>query len=171
MYGQSEATARICYLPYDKIIEKRGSVGIAVNGGKISISQGEIIYEGKNIYKGYAYDATDLTELENIERLYTGDLGYLDEDGYLYITGRKARFIKLPGKRLSLDDCERQLLNYGYECAIVQRDDKMKIYSVGECSKKEISQILGLSAIYFDLIPLQELPRTRNGKIHYAKLF
>lgn len=171
MYGQSEATARISYLPYNKINEKRGSVGLAVIGGKISIEHGEIIYEGKNIFKGYAYSAPDLTELEYIDRLHTGDLGYLDEDGYLYITGRKSRFIKLPGKRLSLDDCERQLLNSGYECAIVQIDDKMRIYIVGECSKKEISKILGLSAIYFDLFPVQELPRTINGKIHYAKLY
>ncbi len=170
MYGQSEATARISYLPYNKIVEKRGSVGIAVSGGKISISQGEIIYEGENIFKGYAYSATDLTELEDIDRLHTGDLGYLDEDGYLYITGRKSRFIKLPGKRLSLDDCERQLTNCGYECAIVQIDDRMKIYVVGDCAKKELSQILGLSNIYFDIISVTELPRTINGKIHYAKL-
>lgn len=170
MYGQSEATARISYLPYNKITEKRGSVGLAVSGGKISINQGEIIYEGNNIFKGYAYGVNDLTELEKIDILHTGDLGYLDRDGYLYITGRKSRFIKLPGKRLSLDDCEKQLINSGYECAIVQIDDKMKIYVVGDCTKKELSHILGLSTIYFDLIPIQELPRTINGKIHYAKL-
>ena len=170
MYGQSEATARISYLPYNMITEKCGSVGLAVSGGKISIDQGEIIYEGNNIFKGYAYGVNDLTELEKIDKLHTGDLGYLDRDGYLYITGRKSRFIKLPGKRLSLDDCEKQLINCGYECAIVQIDDKMKIYVVGDCTKKELSQILGLSTIYFDLIPVQELPRTINGKIHYAKL-
>ena len=171
MYGQSEATARISYLPYNKIREKCGSVGIAVDGGKLSVDQNEIIYEGNNIYRGYAYSANDLTKLEDIGKLHTGDLGYLDDEGYLYITGRKSRFIKLPGKRLSLDDCERQLTNYGYECAIVQIDDKMKIYVVGNCSKKEVSQILGLSSIYFDLFYVQELTRTINGKIHYAKLF
>ena len=105
--------------------KKIGSVGIPIAGGKIYLisdkstndKKGEIIYEGKNVSLGYAKNFKDLTkENENKGILKTGDLAVKDSDGYLYITGRKSRDIKLFGHRISLDEVEQILFKKGYNC-------------------------------------------------------
>ena len=84
MYGQTEATARISYLPPSLALEKAGCVGKAIPGGKIWISEDdEVCYQGNNVCLGYAKSYRDLKkEDENNGVLYTGDIGYL-EDGLL----------------------------------------------------------------------------------------
>ena len=70
--------------------------------------EGELIFEGENVSMGYALDHKDLLKGDsNNGMLKTGDIGYKDADGYFYITGRKSRFIKINGIRLSLDDAEK----------------------------------------------------------------
>ena len=82
------------------ISQKIGSVGKVVSGEKLSInkSNNEIIYEGLNIFKGYSKNRGDLSKLNHISKLYTGDKGYLDNEKFLYITGRINREIKIYGK-------------------------------------------------------------------------
>ena len=66
---------------------------------------GEIVFYGENVSLGYADCLEDLKLQDtNQGRLQTGDIGYQDEDGYFYITGRKNRFVKICGKRMSLDE-------------------------------------------------------------------
>ena len=92
MYGQVEATSRISYVPFDKLNEKFESAGKAIPGGKLSInlSDKEIIYEGQNVCLGYAKSYRDLSKGdENKGKIGTGDIGSIDPDGYLFITGRK----------------------------------------------------------------------------------
>ena len=121
MYGQTEATARMSYVPSDMLSSKLGSIGIAIPGGKFSLkidngesfdpgAEGEIVYRGANVMLGYATKKEDLSrgdELKGI--LVTGDLAKVDEDGYLYVTGRIKRFIKITGLRVNLDDVEKRL--------------------------------------------------------------
>ena len=134
MYGQTEATARIAVMPYgiagSALREKTGSVGKVIPGGKISISDkssdnsGRIIYYGDNVMMGYAYGRKCLAKDDESGRvLDTGDYGYVDEDGFLYIKGRKDRYIKYAGKRIELDELECELekefrteveVNYSY---------------------------------------------------------
>lgn len=119
MYGQTEATARISYLPYKECLNKTGSIGIAIPDGKLSIwdeageevkeanVQGELVYKGKNVTLGYAKSMEDLKNGD--ERggiLRTGDMGYFDEDGYFYVCGRRDRYRKIYGNRVSLDEIE-----------------------------------------------------------------
>ena len=105
MYGQTEATARMGYLPWKKAIEKYGSMGIAIPGGKLWLKDiqgnkiiqpdiiGELVYEGKNVTLGYAICKEDLKkEDERYGVLETGDMAKMDEEGYFYIVGRKKRF-------------------------------------------------------------------------------
>lgn len=122
MYGQTEATARISYRPYEDMNRKMGSIGIAIPGGSMWLenqkgdivnkpyNNGEIIYKGENVSMGYAYNYTDLVK-GNTNRgvLHTGDIGYIDEDGYFYILDRCDGSIKVNGKRLDLKDMERML--------------------------------------------------------------
>ena len=134
MYGQTEATARIAVMPYgiagSVLREKTGSVGKVIPGGNISISDkssdnsGRIIYYGDNVMMGYAYGRKCLAKDDESGRvLDTGDYGYVDEDGFLYIKGRKDRYIKYAGKRIELDELECELekefrtevdVNYSY---------------------------------------------------------
>ncbi|GAB3865821.1 hypothetical protein GCM10027610_116700 [Dactylosporangium cerinum] len=120
MYGQTEAAPRLTTLPADRLAEKLGSVGPAVPGGRLTVRLedgtettepgvvGEVLYRGPNVMMGYAETAADLARGdEQGGLLETGDLGHLDEEGYLFIDGRLKRFGKVFGVRLNLDDIER----------------------------------------------------------------
>ena len=118
MYGQTEATSRMTYLPYKNLKSKIDSVGIPIPGGKFFLrneknensNKGEVVYKGKNVSMGYAESLKDLKKGdENKGTLSTGDLAKLDSDGYLYIIGRKSRSIKLFGHRVNLHDLEELL--------------------------------------------------------------
>ena len=104
MYGQTEATARISYLPSGSLPHKEGSVGIAIPGGNIEIHDensipqihtevGELIYSGENVALGYAECGEDLKKGDEFNGvLHTGDIARKDEDGFVYIVGRQKRF-------------------------------------------------------------------------------
>ncbi len=116
MYGQTEATARISYVPAEKLSQKIGSIGIPIPGGEVKIINdgievtrpneiGEIVYKGNNVMMGYAENRKDLSKGDELNGvLFTGDLGYKDEDEFLYVTGRLKRFIKIFGLRVNLDE-------------------------------------------------------------------
>lgn len=112
MYGQTEACARISYVPANRLKDKIGSIGVAIPRGRLSLSPSndELVYEGPNVMLGYAERRDDLARGDELQgRLLTGDLGRVDEEGFFYITGRLKRFIKVSGNRIGLDDVERAL--------------------------------------------------------------
>lgn len=122
MYGQCEATARMGYLPAEKSLEKYGSMGIAIPGGKFKLIDvngnditephvtGELVYYGSNVTLGYAECGQDLIKGdERFGELCTGDMAQFDEDGYYYIVGRKKRFLKIYGNRVNLDEVDRMI--------------------------------------------------------------
>ncbi len=188
MYGQTEATARMSYLPFNNSSEKFESIGIPIPGGKFSLIdlierkeikqaniQGELIYEGTNVSLGYAENISDLQKGdENCGKLYTGDLAYMDEDGYYFITGRIKRFIKIFGNRVNLDDVEQIILNNNIECACDGIDDKMIVFTTSENKSKEIIYLLTsklkLSSRAFEVRYISEIPKNSAGKVLYKKL-
>lgn len=113
MYGQTEATARLTCLPSEKFNSKLGSVGRSIDGVlTIDPSTLEIIYEGPNVFAGYATVSNDLLVLDKPHVLHTGDTGRMDEEGYLWVTNRLNRIAKINSQRVSLDDLEQQLTAY-----------------------------------------------------------
>ena len=117
MYGQTEATARISYLPCEYAQTKVGSVGIPIPGGKMWLEDsegnqidsagvaGELVYQGDNVTLGYAEDYLDLAKGdENNGLLRTGDIAKYDDDGFFTIVGRAKRFLKMYGNRINLDE-------------------------------------------------------------------
>ncbi len=187
MYGQTEATARMSYLPWDQAEEKCGSVGIAVPGGRFeliddqgniiqtSYADGELIYYGANVSMGYAECAEDLFKGdENQGRLATGDIARRDEDGFYYITGRKKRFVKIWGNRCNLDQIEQLVKTLTTPCACVGVDDLVTIFVTSENLEQDIKQLLtaktGLNSRAFDVRMIDAIPVTESGKIDYATL-
>ncbi|NLP51238.1 AMP-binding protein [Bacillus sp. RO1] len=184
MYGQTEATARMAYLPWEKNLEKVGSIGIAIPGGELILQddsgnqitepnvKGELIYKGPNVSLGYAESVFDLSkEDENNGILRTGDLAYFDQDGYFYISGRIKRMIKLYGSRISLDEVEGFLSEHGHDCISAGTDDQMYIYTLkddGVPIKKIIKEKLNLKGM--KIIRIEEIPRNQYGKILYSEL-
>lgn len=189
MYGQTEATARMSYLPYQKSLGKYGSMGIAIPGGKFylqdldgsRISQpnvaGELIYEGPNVTLGYAECIQDLAKGDERNGvLETGDIAQFDEDGYYYIVGRLKRFLKIYGNRVNLDECERMVQERfeRLECACVGKDDQMKIYITEENFMDDVKEFIikktGLNKRAFEVFYVNEIPKNESGKKQYQLL-
>ena len=186
MYGQTEATARMSWLPPERVLSKLGSIGVAIPGGAFELRDaeghvieidnvsGELVYHGCNVSMGYAENREDLAkEDENAGILLTGDMAKRDEDGYYYIVGRKKRFLKMFGNRVNLDEMEDIFSRRGYEIACVGEDDRMVVFSTGEDTDGLRSQLASETKLYpkaFDVRYMSELPRTSSGKLDYASL-
>jgi len=187
MYGQTEATARMSYLPWNYALSKAGSMGIAIPGGEFHLidnnnsvikdyeTAGELIYKGDNVTLGYAESCYDLIKGdENFGILHTGDMAKRDENGFYYIVGRKKRFLKIFGNRINLDEVETLLKNKGYECICTGIDDMLSIYTTNENIELElakfISNQIGINLVAFNVTYIKEIPRNDAGKILYSAL-
>ena len=179
MYGQTEATARMSYLPREYAGIKAGSIGIPIPGGKFDIVQGELVYKGKNVTLGYAEKREDLAKGDERHGvLYTGDMARVDGEGFYYITGRKKRFIKILGKRINLDEVEQILKEEYPEITAVctGKDDHLNIFvekreKIQEAELLDfISGSLHMNESSFHLIRLERFPVNESGKIRYSEL-
>ena len=189
MYGQTEATARMSYLPYDKSLEKYGSVGIAIPGGRFALidvdgneieeaeKTGELVYVGDNVTLGYALTVEDLLKGdERNGRLETGDMAKRDKDGYYYIVGRKKRFLKLYGSRVNLDEVDG-LVKKNYpdlDVASTGDDSAMVLFITDEDKCKEVRKfLLDITHINPKAVKvkyIEEIPRSEAGKVMYKDL-
>jgi acyl-CoA synthetase (AMP-forming)/AMP-acid ligase II len=188
MYGQTEASPRMTCLPPDRLPEKVGSVGPALPGGRLGIrvgdaigygpgEEGEVVYCGPNVMMGYASERADLASGDVMDGvLPTGDIGHLDEERYLWLTGRSKRIAKLFGVRVSLDDIE-SLFHPCAPVAAVAAEDKLVIHheqpdeSVVKQCRSAAAKALRVppSAIQTSFHP-GGLPTHSNGKIDYRSL-
>ena len=185
MYGQAEATTRISYLPYKNVLKKIGSIGVPIDGGRMSLvnnnkivrkknSIGEIVYEGKNVCMGYASGKSDINKNDEWNgKIFTGDLAKQDNDGYYFIVGRKKRFTKIYGKNINLDEIEN-LIKLKFDTsdsAVISKGNKIVIYtSVKKLIKKifiYITKVFDLNINSFEVIFLKKIPKLSNGKNNY----
>lgn len=189
MYGQTEATARMSTFFLDQHPDKLDSVGRAVPGGVFQIKNGDhtgagdIYYRGANVCLGYVMERADLSENAAIWRqsaglLDTGDVGRLDDEGYLYITGRKKRFIKCNGVRISLDELERSIENrwkVPVVCIAKVSNEQLTLFirteDFGNLDRVELEgylRQLGITKGQCQVRKVREFPYCDNGKIDYA---
>ena len=179
MYGQTEATARISYVPFEKLDQKIGSIGVAIPNGSLDVEAetGELVYRGPNVMLGYAECVEDLAKGDECGGvLKTGDLARKDADGFFYITGRLKRFLKLFGKRFNLDEVEQIVQRrFGFPVACFGRDDLLMIAI--ESREENVASVITMVRETFslpkDAIQVQavaNLPRTARGKMDYQSL-
>ena len=188
MYGAAEATSRMGYLPPERALDKVGSMGIAIPGGSFELVEGELVYTGDNVTLGYAETAADLAKGdERGGRYVTGDMARVDEEGFYYIIGRKKRFLKIFGNRVSLDETERMIKGAfpDIDCACVGTDDHMRIYlhpANQAISNQTIKQLLDavhqfvsektrLNPSAFEVVEIDKIPKNASGKTLYTQLF
>lgn len=197
MYGQTEATARMAYLKPVDVLKFPESIGSEIPGGCLSLIDenntlinetetiGELVYKGPNVMMGYAVDYNNLSIASELDELKTGDLAYRNVEGLYFITGRKSRFLKIFGMRVSLSDIEQSLKNEAYEVVCSGQDDCLTILVVfnGHHAKsKQIKQIEDEIKrfiherfnIHPDVVKVtadQSIPLNDNGKIDYKKVY
>ena len=187
MYGQTEATARMSYLPFENAMEKCASIGVAIPRGKFAIIDvngnvieesdvdGELVYMGPNVSLGYAECRADLAKGdENHGVLHTGDVARRDADGFYYITGRLKRFVKVWGNRCNLDAIEQMVKAITTDCACAGVDDKITVFVIEQGLEDKIVKLLmektGLNSKAFEVRVTASIPKSSSGKIQYAEL-
>ena len=188
MYGAAEATSRMGYLPPEKAVEKKGSMGIPIPGGKFTLidaegkeitapfTTGELVYEGRNVTLGYAERGEDLIRGdERHGRLETGDMAQFDDDGYYYIVGRKKRFLKIYGNRVNLDEIDRMVkTEFGIEAASAGKDDHLYLFVTDPAMAEPVREfVIGktkLNPAAFKAVTLDEIPKNDAGKTLYSEL-
>lgn len=186
-FGTSETSARMALLDPELALKKIGSVGKAIPNGELFLLDevmnedgtvtGELGYRGPNVTMGYALCKEDLRKDDEFGGEYhTGDIAKRDADGFYFIIGRKGRFLKLFGLRISLDETERilktQYPNADFVCT--GDDRRMNIFTTDKELKDQISSFISgktnLHNSAFKVFVIDKVPRNDYGKIKFAVL-
>lgn len=187
MYGQTEATARIAWVPPDRLADKLGSAGVAIPGGHLRIESpdgaeagspptGEVIYEGPNVMLGYAERRGDLQAGDQLQGvLRTGDIGYLDDEGFLFLTGRSKRIAKVFGLRINLDEVELMLRESGPAAVIASDEVIWGFCAFGSDAsvlelREALSRRLRIHRSALLLRHVDQIPVTASGKVDYREV-
>lgn len=194
MYGQTEATARLSYLPPQEIERRRGSIGRGIPGVTLRVLNnaeqevapgevGELVATGQNITKGYWNDPVATAEKYRDNALRTGDLATIDADGFVYIVDRLGDFIKSWGFRVSSHEVEDAALQVDGVVAAaavgVPDEDAGEAIALFVVSSESVTDGEILRELRGRLPkhmlprwvqPLPELPLNANGKPLKAKL-
>lgn len=180
MYGQTEATARMAYLPPTLATSHPNAIGVAVPHGSLSIESpdedgvGELVYRGPNVMLGYAEEPADLALGATIDALHTGDLARVNREGLFEVVGRQSRFVKMFGLRIDLDRVERLLAEHGVIAMCAGDDDELILAIEDAAHARSVSRLvgdhLGLPHSRIHVLELDELPRLSNGKPDYATI-
>jgi long-chain acyl-CoA synthetase len=196
MYGQTEASARLSYLPPADIYRKSGSVGTAIPGVTLEVvdengqpvkhgETGEIVASGENIMMGYWGRPEESEKTLRGGKLHTGDMATVDEDGYIYIISRKTEMIKSGAHRIAPREIEEVLLkdHNVFETAVVGRPDAIlgeSICAFVVLKDGQTSSTQELLRLCHDNLPqykmpreiffVNSLPKTENMKVKKAEL-
>ncbi len=197
MYGQTEASARLSYLPPADLERKLGSAGIAIPGVELRVMDGdgeelprgqvgEIVARGPNIMAGYWQDPEATARALRPEGLRTGDLARMDEEGFLFIQGRESEMIKSGAHRVGPQEIEAAVARHPgvQECAVVGVPDDLlgeaiAAFVVPAEGAEPLSTRALLATCHRHLprfkMPahvrvVSSLPRTPSGKVRKAAL-
>jgi acyl-CoA synthetase (AMP-forming)/AMP-acid ligase II len=192
MYGQTEATARLSTLPPERLTDKLGSAGLPLdnlviqirddNGQVLPTGQtGEIWAQGPSICRGYLDDNVESARKFVDGWLRTEDVGSLDEEGYIWIKGRKGDFLKMRGVRVSYSEVEAKVSHIPgvFECAAgsvphIEAGEALAIYIVPEAGAEDVCELVRRSLpphwTCESVKLVKEIPKTSNGKIARPQL-
>jgi hypothetical protein len=180
MYGQTEATARMAYLPPAVARRRPDAVGVAIPGGELEVraaadlppGAGELVYRGPNVMLGYALEPADLAAGATIDELRTGDIARFDaDDGVFEIIGRRTRFVKPFGLRIDLDHVERTLAATWPDIAVAGDDDHLVVvvphadpHARGPAVRRAVADLTGLPPGVVAVVAAA-VPTTASGKV------
>jgi acyl-CoA synthetase (AMP-forming)/AMP-acid ligase II len=179
MYGQTEATARMAYLPPALASTHPDAIGVPIPGGELRVdapdgSVGELVYRGPNVMLGYATGWADLAAGATLDELRTGDLARRDPaTGLVTIVGRRSRFVKPFGLRIDLDGLQRDVATeIGLTEVLVAGDDhRLAVVAPGadpEAVRDWMARRTGLPRAVIAVDADGAVPRTATGKPDYA---
>jgi long-chain acyl-CoA synthetase len=191
MYGQTEATARLTYLDPHDLSRKPGSIGKPIPGVEIELikdngtpaekgEEGEIVVRGENVMAGYWNNPEETKKVLRGDKLFTGDIGRMDEDGYFYIVGRRSDMIKSGAHRISPKEIEEVILEMKeiHEVTVVGIVDEILGESIKafiilkdgfDMDTKTVQRFCRKKLAPFkipkEIVFTREFPKTRSGKI------
>ena len=186
MYGQTEASPRMAYLPPQDAELHADCVGRPINGGSFAVRgesgqpvvgtdvEGDLIYSGPNVMMGYARTQADLALAKDTFELATGDVAQFTSNGFIKIVGRSARFAKIFGLRISLDQLDAMLRDEGFAAYAVSVEDRLVLLMQDMSASAETRQLvanaykLPLHAI--EVAPLSDVPTLPSGKVDFKTL-
>lgn len=197
MYGQTEATARLSYLPPERLPAKIGSIGCGIPGVQLRVINdagqdvcpgevGEIVARGANVARGYWHASEETAATFRGGELRTGDLATVDADGFIYVVDRSKDFLKCGGERVSCRALEDELLAFDelLEAAVIAVADDVlgeapKAFIVPQFQDHDglekrltafLKSRLPAHLVPRQLVVLPALPKNSAGKVLKAKL-
>jgi acyl-CoA synthetase (AMP-forming)/AMP-acid ligase II len=195
MYGQTEASARLSYLPPAMLERKLGSIGIGIPGVELKVAgedgqelpageTGELLARGQNVMLGYADDPEATKEAIVDGWLRTGDMAWRDQDGYFFIVSRKSDFIKSASYRVSPGEIEEVIAGWGgiEDAAVIGVEDQLLGEAICACVvcpperfdaeaiRRHCQERLPTYKVPRWVVLEPEIPRTASGKKQYFKL-
>jgi len=196
MYGQTEATARLAYLPPARAWDKAGSVGIAIPGVELAVvdddgrqlptgEMGNLVARGDNVTNGYVDEPEATAEILRDGWLWTGDLARMDDEGYVTLGGRRKEILKVNGHRVSVVEMEHVLAGHPAvaDVAVLGVPDPLAgdvpvaliVLKPGEAPTDDDLRAYCRAALRPAAVPVRYLrvdavPRGPNGKILRAEL-
>jgi long-chain acyl-CoA synthetase len=194
MYGQTEATARLTYLPPERLHDKPGSVGIPIADVELAVLRdgrtaahsevGEVCARGPNVMLGYWQDAEATARTLQDGWLHTGDLGHRDTEGYLYLDGRQSEVINTGAYRVSPEEIEEviaalpgvsevgvtaiedEILGHAIKAVVVASDGALEAKSVQAHCRAHLAAYKVPKVVEF----ATALPRSGSGKLQRSRL-
>lgn len=178
MYGATEATARMAYLPPDLARTRANAIGRPIPGGSFSIEAvdgwhagtGELVFRGPNVMMGYARGPQDLMLGASLDELRTGDIARRGSDGLYEIIGRRSRFVKMYGLRIDLQQVETTLRERGVHALCTTHDDHLAVAAT-ECDRRDLQRLTadaaGVPTAAVAAACVQQLPMLESGKPDY----
>jgi len=193
MYGQTEATARMAYLPPSLALEAPEAIGVPIPGASFhleplperplgrddegTVAVGELVYDGPNVMLGYAESPAELARGRELDHLRTGDVARLRTDGLYEVIGRRSRITKVFGLRIDLDHVERVLAARGVIAAAADGGDHLILAVCDGARPVSVAEVqdvarreLHLPAAGVHVTAWTEIPRLPSGKTDYRRL-
>ncbi|MGB7360034.1 MAG: AMP-binding protein, partial [Mycobacterium sp.] len=155
MYGATEATARMAYLPPDLALTRASAIGRPIPGGSFSLEPvdgwpqdgtGELVYRGPNVMMGYAHGPGDLSLGPCVDALHTGDIARRGSDGLYEVIGRRSRFVKMYGLRIDLAQVEATLGEKGLHAMCTDNGEQLAVVAAGGHCSRDLRQLAAAAA-------------------------